>query len=121
MKMGAVVASVLFGSTLAPIASKADDEQAGCKACEMDALTVCAKIHSGSRAHYKLPQSQQRANLRTLPAWRLHTDEYDRVLNTMRRVGASARLRLTPTAGPINGKQFPAAHTPFGPAQRNGA
>ena len=44
MKMGAVVASVLFGSTLAPIASKADDEQAGRKACEMDALTVCAKF-----------------------------------------------------------------------------
>jgi hypothetical protein len=44
MKMGAVVAFVLVGLTLAPIASKADDEQAGRKACMMDALTVCAKF-----------------------------------------------------------------------------
>jgi hypothetical protein len=44
MKMGAVVASVLFGLALAPIASKADDEQAGRKACMMDVLTVCAKF-----------------------------------------------------------------------------
>jgi hypothetical protein len=44
MKMGAVVASVLFGLMLAPVASKADDEQAGRKACMMDALTVCAKF-----------------------------------------------------------------------------
>jgi len=44
MKMGAVVAPVLFGLALAPIASKADDEQAGRKACTMDVLTVCAKF-----------------------------------------------------------------------------
>ena len=45
MKMGAILASVLFVVALAPIASKAaDDEQAGRKACMMDALTVCAKF-----------------------------------------------------------------------------
>jgi hypothetical protein len=44
MKMGAVLAPVLFSIALAPIASKADDEQAGRKACMMDALTVCAKF-----------------------------------------------------------------------------
>ena len=41
--MGAVLASVLFVGALAPIASKAADE-AGRKACMMDALTVCAKF-----------------------------------------------------------------------------
>ena len=44
MKMGALLASALFVVALAPIASKADDEQAGRKACMMDALTVCAKF-----------------------------------------------------------------------------
>jgi hypothetical protein len=45
MKMGALLASALFVVALAPIASKADDEQAGRKACSMmDALTVCAKF-----------------------------------------------------------------------------
>ena len=44
MKMGAPLASALFVVALAPIASKADDEQAGRKACMMDALTVCAKF-----------------------------------------------------------------------------
>jgi len=44
MKMGAVAPSVLFGLMLPPIASKADDEKAGRKACMMDALTVCAKF-----------------------------------------------------------------------------
>ena len=44
MKMGAVLALALSCVTLAPIASKADDEQAGRKACMMDALTVCAKF-----------------------------------------------------------------------------
>jgi hypothetical protein len=44
MKMGALLASALFIVALAPIASKADDEQAGRKACMMDALTVCAKF-----------------------------------------------------------------------------
>jgi hypothetical protein len=44
MKMGALLAPVLFSVALAPIASKADDEQAGRKACMMDALTVCAKF-----------------------------------------------------------------------------
>jgi hypothetical protein len=44
MKMGAVVAFLVFGLTLVPMASKADDEQAGRKACMMDALTVCAKF-----------------------------------------------------------------------------
>jgi hypothetical protein len=45
MKMGAVLAPVLFIVALAPLASKAaDDEQAGRKACMMDALTVCAKF-----------------------------------------------------------------------------
>ena len=44
MKMGALLASALFVVALAPIACKADDEQAGRKACMMDALTVCAKF-----------------------------------------------------------------------------
>jgi hypothetical protein len=45
MKMGAVLAPVLFIVALAPLASKAaDDEQAGRKARMMDALTVCAKF-----------------------------------------------------------------------------
>jgi hypothetical protein len=45
MKMGAVLAPVLFIVALAPLASKAaGDEQAGRKACMMDALTVCAKF-----------------------------------------------------------------------------
>ena len=45
MKVGAVFAPVLFVVALAPLASKAaDDEQAGRKACMMDALTVCAKF-----------------------------------------------------------------------------
>ncbi len=44
MKRGAVVAFVLFGLPFAPVAGKADDEQAGRKACMMDALTVCAKF-----------------------------------------------------------------------------
>ena len=45
MKMGAILASVLFVVAFAPIASKAaDDKQAGRKACMMDALTVCAKF-----------------------------------------------------------------------------
>ena len=45
MKMGALLAPVLFIVALAPVASKAaDDEQAGRKACMMDALTVCAKF-----------------------------------------------------------------------------
>jgi hypothetical protein len=45
MKMGAIFASVLFSVALAPLASKAaDDEQAGRKACMMDALTICAKF-----------------------------------------------------------------------------
>jgi hypothetical protein len=44
MKMGALLASALFVVALAPIASKADDEQAGRKVCMMDALTVCAKF-----------------------------------------------------------------------------
>ena len=45
MKMGAVLAPVLFIVALVPVASKAaDDEQAGRKACMMDALTVCAKF-----------------------------------------------------------------------------
>jgi hypothetical protein len=44
MKMGALLASALFVVALAPIASKADDEQAGRKACMVDALTVCAKF-----------------------------------------------------------------------------
>jgi hypothetical protein len=44
MKMGAVLALASLCVTLAPIASNADDEQAGRKACMMDALTVCAKF-----------------------------------------------------------------------------
>jgi hypothetical protein len=45
MKMGVVLAPLLFSVALAPLASKAaDDEQAGRKACMMDALTVCAKF-----------------------------------------------------------------------------
>jgi hypothetical protein len=45
MKLGVVLAPVLFSVVLAPLASKAaDDEQAGRKACMMDALTVCAKF-----------------------------------------------------------------------------
>jgi hypothetical protein len=44
MNMAAVAASVLFGLALASTASKADDEQAGRKACTMDVLTVCAKF-----------------------------------------------------------------------------
>ena len=45
MKMGAVLAPVLFIVALVPVASKAaDDEQAGRKACRMDARTVCAKF-----------------------------------------------------------------------------
>ena len=45
MKMGALLAPALFIVALAPVASKAaDDEQAGRKACMMDALTVCAKF-----------------------------------------------------------------------------
>jgi hypothetical protein len=44
MNVGAVLAPVLFSLALAPIASKADDEQAGRKACMLDALTVCAKF-----------------------------------------------------------------------------
>ena len=45
MKMGAALAPVLFIVALVPVASKAaDDEQAGRKACMMDALTVCAKF-----------------------------------------------------------------------------
>ncbi len=44
MKKVAVLASVLFCVSLAPVASKADDEQAGRKACMMDALTVCAQF-----------------------------------------------------------------------------
>ena len=44
MKMGIVFAPVLLSVALAPIASKADDEQAGRKACMYDALTVCAKF-----------------------------------------------------------------------------
>ena len=45
MRMGAILAPVLFCVALAPLASKAaDDEQAGRKACMMDALTVCAKF-----------------------------------------------------------------------------
>jgi hypothetical protein len=45
MKMGAIFASVLFSVALAPLAGKAaDNEQAGRKACMMDALTVCAKF-----------------------------------------------------------------------------
>ena len=45
MKMGAVLAPMLLSVALAPLASKAaDDEQAGRKACMMDALTVCAKF-----------------------------------------------------------------------------
>jgi len=44
MKMGALLASALFVVALAPIASKADDDHAGRKACMMDALTVCAKF-----------------------------------------------------------------------------
>ena len=43
MNMPAVVASVLFGLALASTAGKADDEQAGRKACTMDVLTVCAR------------------------------------------------------------------------------
>ena len=44
MKKGAVLASMLLGLMLAPTAGKADDEQAGRKACMMDVLTVCAKF-----------------------------------------------------------------------------
>jgi hypothetical protein len=45
MKMGAIFAPVLVVVTFAPLASKAaDDEQAGRKACMMDALTVCARF-----------------------------------------------------------------------------
>jgi hypothetical protein len=45
MKMGVILAPLLFSVALAPLASKAaDDEQAGRKACMMDALTVCAKF-----------------------------------------------------------------------------
>ena len=44
MKMGIVFAPVLLSVALAPIASEADDEQAGRKACMYDALTVCAKF-----------------------------------------------------------------------------
>jgi hypothetical protein len=45
MKMGVMLAPLLFSVALAPLASKAaDDEQAGRKACMMDALTVCAKF-----------------------------------------------------------------------------
>jgi hypothetical protein len=45
MKMGAIFAPVLVIVALAPLASNAaDDEQAGRKACMMDALTVCARF-----------------------------------------------------------------------------
>jgi hypothetical protein len=45
MKMGVMLAPLLFSVALAPLASQAaDDEQAGRKACMMDALTVCAKF-----------------------------------------------------------------------------
>jgi hypothetical protein len=45
MKMGAIFAPVLVVVALAPLASNAaDDEQAGRKACMMDALTVCARF-----------------------------------------------------------------------------
>jgi hypothetical protein len=45
MKMGAIFAPVLVVVALAPLASNAaDDEQAGRKACMMDALTLCARF-----------------------------------------------------------------------------
>lgn len=45
MRMGVVFVPVLLSVALAPLTSKAaDDEQAGRKACMMDALTVCAKF-----------------------------------------------------------------------------
>ena len=53
MKIKVVLALALSGLALAPVASKADDDQQGRKACMYDALTVCAKF---------IPDREQIAN-----------------------------------------------------------
>ncbi len=44
MKINVVLALALSALALAPVTSKADDDQQGRKACMYDALTVCAQF-----------------------------------------------------------------------------